>query len=488
MSSGMNILLILSDEHARDASGCYGHPIVRTPNLDRLAASGVRFDNAYTTCPICIPARASFATGRYVHEIGCWDNGIPYDGEVRSWHHELRDHGRTVDAIGKLHFKGQGCDHGFRREIEPLHVVDGEGDLLGCIRDGAPRRHKRGGIEEAGPGDSTYIRYDRDNANRACAWLSEHANDAEPWLLQVGFVLPHPPYIAPPDHYDNYPLDDLRMPPQWRQDEWPRHPAIEYLRWFFDFDRPFAEQKIRELVAAYYGAVSYLDCQIGRVLEVLRELGLAENTLVIYTSDHGESMGARGMFGKFTMYEESAAVPLIIAGPGVRGGGACDALASLVDIYPTVLDAAGLPGDRVDELMGDRPGRSLSATVQHPDPERAVLSEYHAAGSQHGYYMLRHRNWKYVHYVDAPAQLFDLDADPGEFHDLATARPARRSVQEELRRMLFDMVDPDATDERAREDQARVIERSGGCEAVIRRGTFDNSPVPGEEAAFHRDR
>ena len=437
MSNRTNVLLILSDEHARDAAGCYGHPIVRTPNLDRLAASGTRFSNAYTPCPICIPARASLATGRSVHEI------------------------------------------------EPLHVVDGIGDILGCIRDDAPRRHKRDGIEEAGPGDSTYTRYDRDNADRACSWLRHHAKDPAPWALQIGFVLPHPPYIAPPEFYDSYPIDDVALPPQSRQDEWPRHPVIEHFRWFFDFDRPFGEQKVRQLVAAYYGAVTFLDRQIGRVLEALRELDLADDTLVIYASDHGESAGARGIFGKFTMYEESAAVPLIIAGPGVEAGCACDAAVSLVDVYPTVLEASGLPDATVADLGSGRPGRSLLEAARSPDPERAVLSEYHAVGSRRGYYMLRYRTWKYVHYVDAPAQLFDLEADPTEINDLASGRPPTGSVQERLRSMLFGMVDPAATDRRARNDQARVIERHGGREAVISRGAFDNSPVPGEEPRFH---
>ncbi|TVQ25466.1 MAG: sulfatase [Spirochaetaceae bacterium] len=485
MGSGMNVLFILSDEHARDAAGCYAHPIVRTPNLDRLAASGTRFDTAYTPCPICIPARAALATGHHVHDIGYWDNGIPYDGAVRSWHHELRDRGRVVDSIGKLHFKGQGCDHGFRQEIEPLHVVDGVGDLLGCIRDDAPRRHKRAGIEEAGPGDSTYIRYDRDNADRACSWLHDHANDASPWVLQVGFVLPHPPYIAPPDLYDDYPLDAIALPPQWSEDRWPRHPTLEHFRSFFDFDRPFGEQTVRRLAAAYYGAVSYLDRQIGRVLDALTELGLAQNTLVIYASDHGESMGARGIFGKFTMYDESAAVPLIVAGPGVDAGAVCVAPVSLVDVYPTVLEAAGLPDATVAGLMADRPGRSLLAAARSPGRERAVLSEYHAVGSRRGYYMLRYRAWKYVHYVDEPAQLFDLDVDPSEINDLAIEHPAADSVQQRMRAMLFDILDPDAADRQARDDQKRTIERHGGREAVIGRGAFDNSPVPGEEPKFH---
>ena len=138
-----NLLFLFSDQHTRDMTGCYGHSMVQTPHIDSLAERGTRFTSAYTNCPICVPARASLATGRYVHQIGNWDNAFPYDGSVPSWHHRLRDQGFRVESIGKLHFRGQGSDHGFSHETEPLNVVDGIGDVLGCIRDNPPFRDKR---------------------------------------------------------------------------------------------------------------------------------------------------------------------------------------------------------------------------------------------------------------------------------------------------------------------------------------------------------
>ena len=165
-----NFLFILSDQHQRLASGCYGHPLVQTPHLDALAARGTRFQNAYTNCPICVPARASLATGRYVHQIGYWDNGHPYDGTPVSYHQRLREQGFCCDSIGKLHFKGQGADHGFSEEIEPLHVVDGGGDVLGCIRDRPPFRDKHGELRRAGAGDSTYLQYDARCTEHALRW------------------------------------------------------------------------------------------------------------------------------------------------------------------------------------------------------------------------------------------------------------------------------------------------------------------------------
>ncbi len=484
-----NLLILLSDEHTRDVLGCYGNRFIETPNIDRLAERGTRFRSAYTPCPICVPARAAIATGRPVHRTGFWDNGMPYDGSVRSWHHELRDRGHTVSSIGKLHFDGPESDHGFTEEIDPLHVVDGVGDVLGCIRDDPPPRHKRPGIDEAGPRDSSYQAYDRRNADHACDWLRAHAADSTPWALQVGFVLPHPPYLAPKEYYDRYRDAPLPMPPEWKHAAWPDHPVLNEFRSFFDFAGPFSEETVRRLVAAYYGMVSYLDAQIGRVLAELERSGLAQRTLVVYTSDHGESFGARGLFGKFTMYEESAAVPLIVAGPGVPRGTLIESPVSLLDLYPTALDALG---------VAERPGRSLLETIHRGDADkavhdRAVMSEYHAVGSRRGFFMLRDGRHKYVEYIDAPPQLFDLTADPEEKHNLAagtagaSARPDdRTALVERLRTRLRELVDPENADRRARADQAAVVDRLGGREAVIARGAFDNSPVPGEKAEFKR--
>ena len=471
------MLFILSDQHSRDNTGCYGHPLVQTPHLDALAARGTRFSRAYTNCPICVPARASLATGRYVHQIGYWDNGFPYDGQIPSWGHRLKEQGYRVDSIGKLHFRG-GDDNGFSREIDPLHVVDGVGDVLGCIRDDPPRRKKHGGITSAGPGDSTYLQYDASNADQAVRWLGERAADEEAWCLFLSFVCPHPPYIAPPELYERYPLDQVPLAPQWRRADWPEHPALAYLRRFFDFERGFDEEVMRRVAATYLAACTYLDQQIGRVLAALAAHGMEEDTRVLYTSDHGECLGARGIFGKFTMYEEAAAVPCIVAGPEVPQGREVGTPVSLVDCAPTVLAAVGAQG-----MEGDLPGRSLWELAQGGEEERTVFSEYHAVGSQHGYYMLRDRRYKYIYYVGAAPQLFDVEADPHECRDLAAAR-AHAPIAANFQRHLRALLDPEAVDGRARADQRARVEAHGGEEAVRQRGAFDNSPVPGETPAF----
>src|SRR6478752_6706870 len=189
-----NLLIIISDEHNPKTLGCYGHPIVKTTHLDRLAGCGIRFTKAYCNSPVCIPARAVIATGRYINQIGFWDNADPYDGSIPSWHHRLRQAGHQVVSIGKLHFRSDEEDSGFSDAIIPMHVVDKKGDLLGLIRDDLPVRGAAYKMAKmAGPGESVYTQYDRDIAARAQVWLRKEAgkHSGKPWVLFVSFVAPH---------------------------------------------------------------------------------------------------------------------------------------------------------------------------------------------------------------------------------------------------------------------------------------------------------
>lgn len=475
-----NLLFILSDQHTRNVLGCYGNSLVQTPNLDRLAGRGTRFTNAVTPCPICVPARAALATGSYVHQTGHWDNALPYHGEIPSWHHRLREQGHQVDQIGKLHFRSGEDDNGFSHEIEPLHVVEGIGDVLGSIREDPPFRDKTKGVLEAGAGDSSYLRYDARNAENAISWLQDVPREGKPWCLFVSFVCPHPPYIAPEEFFKRYPLHEIPLPPQWQKSEWPDHPAIDYFRRYFGIQDGFSEMELRRLNAAYYGVVSYLDAQIGHVLDTLEATGLAETTRILYSSDHGESLGARGLTGKFTMYEESVGIPMLIAGPGVPEGHVCETPVSLIDCFPTVLEAVGAEAAPEDR---HKPGRSLWQIAQEPDTDRMVFSEYHALGTRSAIFMMRNRRYKYVHYVDGPPQLFNLQNDPEERHNLAEL-PSHQSILAEMEEELSLLLDPKAVDARAKADQRARIEACGGEEAIRRRGAFDNSPTPDEEARF----
>ena len=482
-TQAQNLVVIMSDEHSPKALGCYGSDIVKTPNLDALAARGTRFSHAYCTSPVCVPARASFATGKYIHQIGYWDNADAYDGRVSSWHHVLRERRHDVVSIGKLHFRQPGEDHGFSEEIIPLHIVEGKGDLMGLVRSELPVRkgaYKMAGL--AGPGESSYTFYDREIAARAQVWLREAATrkSDRPWVLFVSFVCPHFPLTAPPEHYYRYYDQDLPMPKLYEKSERPTHPYLVDYASSFNYDDYFDRATVKKALAGYYGLCSFLDENVGKVMAALNDAGLGDSTRVLYTTDHGDNMGTRGLWGKSTMFEETAAVPLIIAGADIPKGKVIDTPVSHVDVYPFVLDAVGEPEPQLREGL---PGTSLFDLAQGEQPDRNVVVEYHGMGSTTGAFMIRNGRYKYVQYVDYPPQLFDLDADPEELTDLA-AKPEYKAALDECCARLYAICDPDEVDRQARARQAVLLEDNGGREAVIARGDLGFSPVPGAAIAF----
>ncbi len=469
----------MSDEHNPKVMGCAGNPVIETPNLDALARRGTRFTSAYTTCPICVPARASFAVGKYVHQIGYWDNADAYDGAMPSWHHLLRARGHEVVSIGKLHFRGAaGDDHGFSEEIVPMHIVDATGDIKGLVRENIPKR--RGGdkmAKLAGPGESQYTVYDRDIAARAQVWLHEAAERArdQPWVLFVSFVAPHFPLTAPPEWYYRYIGQDLPWPKQYAPDERPHHPYLEDYARVVDYDTHFkSPADVKRAIAGYYGLVSATDEHIGHILQALEQSGQAGDTRVLYTSDHGDNLGARGLWGKSTFYEESAGVPLIIAGDGIPADTVREAPASHVDVFPFVFECVGAPVPADD----GHPGVSLAALAAGAEPDRGVISEYHATTAVAGAYMLRDGRYKYVHYVAYRPQLFDLERDPEELVDVA-ADPAYAEVLARCRARMLAMFDPDEVDQRAKRRQAEILAKHGGRDAALARGDLGFTPAPG---------
>ncbi|PWS37532.1 sulfatase [Falsiroseomonas bella] len=481
-----NLLFILSDEHSPKALGCAGHPFVQTPNLDALAARGTRFTAAYTPSPICVPARAALATGRNLHAMGRYfDNADPYDGQVRSWHHALRESGHEVVSIGKLHFRGlPGDDHGFTEEKIPMHVVDGKGDLLALIRDetAPPRQGAAKMSKAAGPGESDYTRYDRDICAAAQIWLREKAKQPaeKPWCLFVSLVTPHFPLTAPPEHFYRYPPEVVGMPKLYEKTERPTHPFVRDYAAIVPYDAAVKDQATTQrMMAGYYGLVSFMDEQVGKILAALQESGLGANTRVLYSSDHGDNVGARGLWGKSVMYEEAVGVPMILAGAGVPEGATCATPVSLTDVYATVLDAVGC-------AEAPPPGStSLFDIAQGLDAGRRVISEYHASGSREAAYMLRDGRWKYVRYVTYRPQLFDLAADPEELRDLAgdpAATMDETLLELKLRETLGEEV---ATlDAAVKARQAEILAANGGREAVMARGDLPYSPPPGVRPAW----
>jgi len=480
-----NLLFIMSDEHSRRVLGCHGHPMIKTPNLDKLASRGLRFTDAYCNSPICVPSRASFHTGRYVHEIGFWDNANPYDGSVPSWAHRLRAAGHRVDSIGKLHFRSAEDDNGFSKEHMPLHVVDGIGDPIGMLRDPPPRRQAALRLAaDAGCGESSYQDYDDRITGAAETWLSERAKskDAKPWVLFVSLVCPHFPLIARPRWYNLYAEGKVPWPALYAAEERPHHPYLEAMRACQIYDEGFDDNsKVRKAIAAYFGLVSFVDHNVGRLLQCLKAHDLADTTRVIYSSDHGDNLGTRGLWGKSNMYEESAGVPLIMAGPEVPANVVCRDPVSLVDAYPTILNCVGLPPHPDDRAL---PGVPLLDVAAGKARERTVFGEYHAAGAVTGAFMLRKGKFKFVYYVGLTPQLFDLESDPAETRDLAQHGDCA-DVLADCEASLRRYVDPQAVDAQARHDQAARIAELGGRAAILAKGSFGHSPVPGTKPIYN---
>jgi choline-sulfatase len=479
-----NLLFIFSDQHDPQYLGAAGHTLIRTPNFDRLAAMGTRFTRASTTSPICVPARASLATGRFVHDIHMWDNAFPYDGSIPSWGHRLIQRGHRVTAIGKLHYRSDADDNGFSEKIDTMNVVEGVGDRLGWLR---KHRSERGAArqlaEMAGRGESTYTEYDRRVAKEACNWLEERGakRSEPPWLLFVGFVMPHLPLIAPPAFYDLYADTALPPPRLYSSAERPDHPWLNELTKVLPYDKYFDPERRKKAMTAYYGMVSLLDHHVGMLLDALEKAGLRDSTRIIYTSDHGEMLGNHGVWGKCCMYEEAVSVPMLMAGDGVPENEVATSEASLVDCYPTILDAFGIP--ETEQEADTLPGRSLFNLIRSPDPNRLGFSEYHAVGAMSGAFMVRRGRWKYMHYAGLPPQLFDLEADPYEAKDLARD-PAHKDAVQAMARELRMIVDPDRASADAFADQEAKIEAHGGVAAVSAVGDFGHTPTPGETPHF----
>lgn len=473
-----NLLVIMSDEHQSRAMGCAGHPFVKTPNLDKLAAEGMRFTNAYTPSPICVPARASFATGRYVHKNRLWDNAMPYTGTIPGWGHALQSAGVQVESIGKLHYRDEEDNAGFDIEHIPMMVANGVGMVWASIRREDERVYGKSRMlgQEIGPGQSAYTDYDAAVTAKTVEWLNNQPNE-KPWCLYVGLVAPHFPLVVPQEFYDLYPLDsmpDVKLHPSTGYQQ---HPWIVKQNAFMDTESRFKDATERlSAMASYYGLCSWLDSNVGQILSALDATGLSENTTVVYTSDHGDNVGARGLWGKSNMYEEACAIPLIVSGPGIKPG-ACDTPVDLLDLSCTIANHFD-QNIASDDTHGNAQGMNLNkiANAQY-DKDRVIFSEYHAAGAVSGAFMIRQGQWKYIYYAGFEPELFDLEADPEELHNIA-AKPEHKDTLDALHQELLNICDPDAMDELAHADQAALIEQYGGREKALTLGAPAATPPP----------
>ena len=363
-----NILLLMTDEHGAQFSGSYGHPFIRTPAMDRLAAEGVTFDAAYCNNPLCVPSRLSFMTGRHTHNCAGWDNATPLAPDAVTWPHLLRAQGYEVALSGKMHLVGDDHLHGFQEQLaRDLHcelehpifpweqgIPEAREPWPGVVRTasrvppGPDGEEAEAGGEDAatpptGPGRTPEIDADDEAVTAALAFLRRRAQgDAErPFALCVGLIAPHFPFVVPEPFFSQYFPRHADLPhlPPGHLAALP--PAARRLRRAFGFSG-HTELQVRRARAAYYGLVSYADDKLRQLLEALDECGLADDTLVIHTSDHGEMLGEHGLWRKMSFYEQSARVPLQVRWPGRAAAGRhVGECVSLVDVTATMVEAAG---------------------------------------------------------------------------------------------------------------------------------------------------
>ncbi len=448
-----NILLIISDEHAPMYSGPYGHPLVKTPHMDRLAEDGVTFTNAYCNSPLCMPSRMSFMTGRYIHHIGAWDNAAPLRPDAITWAHILRDAGYDVVLSGKQHFGGLDQLHGFRTQLaRDLHAERKHG--LTDWENGTPQASLPWqGPAKAGPGTTEEIKVDDLAEEEALKYLHDPARKEQPWVLNVSFISPHFPLVVPQRFWDLYPLNEIDLPdiPDGHLEN--QHPVYQRMRRMFGCV-DFPEELVRRARAGYYGLITYLDEKIGNLLQTLEETNQLENTVVIYTSDHGEMNGEHGMWRKSNFYEASVRVPLQIMLPdSISERRQIDEVVSLVDLTATLVDIAG--GDSIAQLDGD----SLIPLLQdHADDWKDyAFSEYLAHGVERPMAMLRKGNYKYNYSLGDPPELYNISEDPEEFQNLANL-PQYQKICDEMKTQLLDEWDPMQIEEQVRESQkARIL-------------------------------
>ncbi len=466
-SAGRNVLVLMADELTGAALDWIDLGILLTPNIDRLRAAGIDYRRCWTPSPICVPARAAFASGRWVHQTAHWDSTVGYAGAPRSWMHAARDAGVHTVSFGKLHHQGVTFDDGFVERRRPMFLAGGVGWTQGLPRwDPIPYAEAAELAEQVGVGDTTYTRYDRRICDDAVGWL-EHEAPSSPWAAFVSFVAPHYPLSAPTWAHEVVAAAEIEPPRHGRALE---HPAVEAMAEFFGYGDYFDAETTIAGRRAYAALVVYVDALVGQVLDALDRSGAADDTTVIFTSDHGDLLGERGLWCKSFMFDSSVSVPMVVAGPGVPAGITSDVAVNLVDVAPTVAAVLGVDAD------GEWVGQSL-LDPSSMDEKRVAFSEYHDGGSITGSFAIEVGRWKYVHHEGFRPELYDRVDDRDERVDLAVDG-GPPDVLGECAEVLRSIVDTTAANDAAFADQRRAVEALGGRQMLIDGIRFNHTPVP----------
>jgi arylsulfatase len=464
-----NIVLIQADQLSAESLGVYGHPLVRTPTLEALAEQGLTFHRAYCNHPACVPSRCSMMTGRYPSTTGSYENFIHLDPRERSLVHVLGDAGYQTALVGK--------NHAFSEEPAGPGLTDDLHRVFDYVRLG----HHGGMVEgyEDDPGVRASVQWAREHcwsapgaygtnphpvevsgsyllADTAVRYLSDERRAGDPFFLWLSFPDPHTPYQAPEPYASLYNPADVPLPPA---DDLSTKPERQRVAHVMDAVDKSCNDHLRAMRAIHYGMINAIDDAIARVLDTLETQGLSEDTLIVFTADHGDSMGAHGMFQKQNaFYDSITRVPLVLAGPGVAARGRSDELTSLIDLMPTVLDLAGLetPGgvegrsiapllrgeehDRADHIVieGGSPGdppplaEVANSTPAGPwDESQFVWCANPRAWAGPGK-CVRTDRWKLAIYDNGDAELYDMHTDPDELTNLYRA-PQHTTLIAELK-------------------------------------------------------
>lgn len=438
MQNQPNILFIMADQMSALALGAYGNPVAKTPHLQSLADNGVVFQNTYCNSPLCAPSRASMLTGKLPSQIRAFDNAADFPSSTPTFIHYLRHMGYRTCLSGKMHFAGPDQLHGFEERLTTdIYPADfgWTCDWKRPVHDRFSWYHNMQSVTEAGACiRSNQLDFDEEVYHRAVRWIYDHAriDDQRPFCLTVSFTHPHDPYNITPKYWDLYDpkdIDSLYTEPIPLASLDPHSRRVARICGL-DPDA-ITRGQVLNARRAYYGAISYIDEQVGKLLQTLSATGMADNTVIVFTSDHGDMLGERGLWYKMTFFEWSARVPLIISAPGRFRPKTIDRNVSLLDIFPTLVDMGGGPSRPV-------PAESAQTSSLVPLLEGAgtpgrdpVVAEYLAEGAVAPCFMVLKDRCKYIFSDPDPPMLFDLETDPSERVNLA-GNPGCRALEKEL--------------------------------------------------------
>jgi choline-sulfatase len=427
-------LILMADQLTARALPAYGNRVAKTPHIDALAAAGVVFDSFYCNSPLCAPSRFSFLSGRQVSAIGAYDNAAEFPAQVPTFAHYLRRAGYQTILSGKMHFCGADQLHGFEERLTTdIYPAD-----FGWTPDWSRFEHRPSwyhsmeSVTQAGPCTRTnQIDFDDDVVHQARQKLFDmaRAKDRRPFCLVASMTHPHDPYVIPQRYWDRYAGVEIDMP-RVRMAAADLDPHSRRLRHVCGLDlQPVNEQQVRAARRAYYGAVAYVDDQIGALMGTLAEAGFANDTMVLLLADHGDMLGERGLWYKMSFFEPACRIPLIVHAPGRFPARRVAQSASLVDLLPTLCELAGAERGNFATPLD---GTSLAPQLAGDPGKDEVVGEYLAEGAIAPLVMIKRGRYKFVHSLADPDQLYDLKDDPDELRNLASAPAQAVRVREFL--------------------------------------------------------